>query len=146
MTWPTPSNDSSRIAPRAPRSCTPPGSSTPDQIERLVKAVDAPVNVLAMRAGPSVPELEALGVRRVSTGGGLARVAYGALLAAGRELRHDGDLRRTWMPPSRQATWKRRWRLAARGANGPGAPSGRRVYGSTLPDAWRMTDGSTERA
>ena len=67
-----------------------PGLVEPDQIERLVKAVDAPVNVLAMRAGPSVPELEALGVRRVSTGGGLARVAYGALLAAGRELRTTG--------------------------------------------------------
>jgi 2-methylisocitrate lyase-like PEP mutase family enzyme len=29
-------------------------------------------------------------VRRVSTGGGLARVAYGALLAAARELRDTG--------------------------------------------------------
>ena len=67
-----------------------PGLVDPGQIERLVKAVDAPVNVLAMRGGPSVPELEALGVRRVSTGGGLARVAYGALLAAGRELRTTG--------------------------------------------------------
>ena len=67
-----------------------PGLLAPDQIERLVKAVDAPVNVLAMRAGPSVPELETLDVRRVSTGGGLARVAYGALLAAGQELRTTG--------------------------------------------------------
>ena len=48
------------------------------------------MNVLAMRAGPSISELEALGVRRVSTGGGLARVAYGALLAAGRELKSMG--------------------------------------------------------
>jgi 2-methylisocitrate lyase-like PEP mutase family enzyme len=60
------------------------------QIERLVKAVDSPVNVLTMPDGPSVPELAALGVRRVSTGGGLARVAYGALLAAARELRDTG--------------------------------------------------------
>jgi 2-methylisocitrate lyase-like PEP mutase family enzyme len=67
-----------------------PGLVERDQIERLVKAVDAPVNVLAMRGGPSVPELEALGVRRVSTGGGLARVAYGALIAAGRELQITG--------------------------------------------------------
>ena len=67
-----------------------PGLVEPEQIERLVNAVDAPVNVLAMRAGPSVPELAALGVRRVSTGGGLARVAYGALLAAGRELKSTG--------------------------------------------------------
>ena len=67
-----------------------PGLVEPDQIERLVGAVDAPVNVLAMRGGPSVPELAALGVRRLSTGGGLARVAYGALLAAGREMRTAG--------------------------------------------------------
>jgi 2-methylisocitrate lyase-like PEP mutase family enzyme len=67
-----------------------PGLVEHDRIDRLVKAVDAPVNVLAMRGGPSVPELAALGVRRVSTGGGLARVAYGALIAAGRELKETG--------------------------------------------------------
>ena len=60
------------------------------QIERLVHAVDAPVNVLTMPGGPSVPELASLGVRRVSTGGGLARVAYGALLTAARELQATG--------------------------------------------------------
>ena len=67
-----------------------PGLVDPAQIERLVKAVDGPVNVLAMRRAPSVSELEALGVRRVSTGGGLARVAYGALIAAGQELKSTG--------------------------------------------------------
>ena len=67
-----------------------PGLVDPAQIERVVKAVDAPVNVLVMRAGPSVPELTALGVRRVSTGGHLARVAYGALLAAASELQSTG--------------------------------------------------------
>jgi 2-methylisocitrate lyase-like PEP mutase family enzyme len=67
-----------------------PGLVDRGQIERLVKAVDAPVNALAMRAGPPVPGLAALGVRRVSTGGGLARVAYGALIAAARELQTTG--------------------------------------------------------
>jgi 2-methylisocitrate lyase-like PEP mutase family enzyme len=67
-----------------------PGLIERDQIERLVKAVDAPVNVLAMRGGPPVSELESLGVRRVSTGGGLARAAYGALIAAARELQTKG--------------------------------------------------------
>jgi 2-methylisocitrate lyase-like PEP mutase family enzyme len=38
-----------------------------------------------------VPELAALGVRRVSTGGVLARVAYGALVRAAAELRSSGD-------------------------------------------------------
>jgi 2-methylisocitrate lyase-like PEP mutase family enzyme len=67
-----------------------PGLVDHGQIGRLVDAIDAPVNVLAMRAGPSVPELAALGVRRVSTGGGLARAAYGALIAAARELHTTG--------------------------------------------------------
>lgn len=60
------------------------------QIERLLKGVEAPLNVLTMPGGPSVPELAALGVRRVSTGGGLARVAYSALIAAARELQEAG--------------------------------------------------------
>jgi 2-methylisocitrate lyase-like PEP mutase family enzyme len=67
-----------------------PGLVDLGQIERLVRALDAPVNVLAMRAGPSISELAALGVRRVSTGGHLARVAYGALLAAATELKATG--------------------------------------------------------
>ena len=60
------------------------------QIRRVVEATDAPVNVLAMRHGPSVPELAALGVRRVSTGGPLARAAYGALRRAAEELLGPG--------------------------------------------------------
>jgi 2-methylisocitrate lyase-like PEP mutase family enzyme len=67
-----------------------PGLVDHDAIDRLVKGVDAPVNVLAMRGCPSVAELADLGVRRISTGGGLARAAYGALLAAGRELQTRG--------------------------------------------------------
>ena len=60
------------------------------QIRRVVEATDAPVNVLAMRHGPSVPELAELGVRRVSTGGPLARAAYGALGRAAEELLGPG--------------------------------------------------------
>jgi len=61
-----------------------------DEIRRVVQATDAPVNVLAMRHGPSIPELAELGVRRVSTGGPLARAAYGALRRAGQELLESG--------------------------------------------------------
>ncbi len=60
------------------------------QIRRIVEATDAPVNVLAMRHGPSIPELAELGVRRVSTGGPLARAAYGALRRAAEELLGPG--------------------------------------------------------
>ena len=56
----------------------------------MVEAVGAPVNVLALPAGPSVAELAEAGVRRVSTGGALAGAAYGALLAAANELQTAG--------------------------------------------------------
>ena len=67
-----------------------PGLSGIEQIRTVVEAVRIPVNVLALAHGPSLPELAAAGVRRVSTGGALARAAYGALLAAGRELADSG--------------------------------------------------------
>lgn len=54
-------------------------------IARLVD-LGLPVNVLLMPGVPSLAELADLGVRRVSTGGGLARAAYGALIQAGEEL------------------------------------------------------------
>lgn len=67
-----------------------PRLTDPDDIRRVVEATDAPANVLAMRHGPPIPELERLGVRRVSTGGPLARAAYGALRRAGEELLGPG--------------------------------------------------------
>ena len=65
-----------------------PGLTNLEQIRLVVDEVGAPVNVLALPAGPPVGELEAVGVRRVSTGGLLASVAYGAAVAGAREL-HD---------------------------------------------------------
>jgi 2-methylisocitrate lyase-like PEP mutase family enzyme len=59
-------------------------------IQRVVREVGLPVNVLALPNGPSVAELERVGVRRISTGGHLARAAYGALLTAAEELRETG--------------------------------------------------------
>ena len=67
-----------------------PGLRDPSQIARLVDVVGVPVNVLALPGAPSVPELESLGVRRVSTGSLLASAAYGALIAGARELHGDG--------------------------------------------------------
>jgi 2-methylisocitrate lyase-like PEP mutase family enzyme len=67
-----------------------PGLVKPVDIGRVVEAVRVPVNVLALRDGPPVAELAALGVRRVSTGGAIARVAYGAALAAATQLRDGG--------------------------------------------------------
>lgn len=67
-----------------------PGLARPDDIARVVDETDAPVNVLLLRGVPPVPELARLGVRRVSTGGGLAWAAYGALVTAARELQSTG--------------------------------------------------------
>ena len=61
-----------------------------DDMRRIVEGVDAPVNVLAMRSTPPVPVLRDLGVRRVSTGGWLARAAYGVIAEAARELQSAG--------------------------------------------------------
>ena len=55
-------------------------------IARLVEALAVPVNVLALPGAPTVPELAAVGVRRVSTGGALTQVAFGALREAARAL------------------------------------------------------------
>jgi 2-methylisocitrate lyase-like PEP mutase family enzyme len=62
-------------------------------IERLVRDVGAPVNVLAMANGPSVGDLASVGVRRVSTGGALAAAALGALVRAATELLEAGTSR-----------------------------------------------------
>ncbi len=61
-----------------------------DEIAKLVTAVGAPVNVLAV-PGASLSQLAEVGVRRVSTGGALAKVAYGAALVAVRHLLEQGS-------------------------------------------------------
>lgn len=68
-----------------------PGLRTKHDIAAVVKAIDPkPVNVLI--AGPifTVAELADLGVRRISVGGALARVAWGGFLKASREIAEQG--------------------------------------------------------
>lgn len=62
------------------------------KLRALCEAVSAPVNhVIGLGAGgATLAELAAAGVRRVSLGGSLARVALSALLAAGEEMRAGG--------------------------------------------------------
>ena len=68
-----------------------PGLRELDRIAAVVAAADLPVNVLALADGPTVGELGSVGVRRVSTGGALARRAYASLAAAARELLETGS-------------------------------------------------------
>ena len=67
-----------------------PGLIDLGDIAAVVKAVTVPVNVLALARGPSVGELAAVGVRRVSIGGSLARACYSALVAGAKELLASG--------------------------------------------------------
>ncbi len=72
-----------------------PGIRTPEQIRAVVQAVaPKPVNLLlAWPDAPTVAEVAALGVRRISVGGALARVAWGGFMRAAQALaegRFDG--------------------------------------------------------
>jgi 2-methylisocitrate lyase-like PEP mutase family enzyme len=67
-----------------------PGVSDRRLIDRLVKAVEAPLNILVTPACPSIPELEALGVRRASIGSGVMRTTLGLVRRIGKELLERG--------------------------------------------------------
>jgi 2-methylisocitrate lyase-like PEP mutase family enzyme len=67
-----------------------PGVSRLEDIRQIVASVDRPVNVLARPGAPSVAELAAAGVRRVSVGGAFAYAALGATVEAARELLDEG--------------------------------------------------------
>jgi 2-methylisocitrate lyase-like PEP mutase family enzyme len=66
-----------------------PGVSDEPLIARLVDAVDAPLNVLFSPSGPPLSRLAELGVRRVSSGSLLFRVALGAAVDAATAIRAD---------------------------------------------------------
>jgi 2-methylisocitrate lyase-like PEP mutase family enzyme len=65
-----------------------PGVQKKEDIAAIVRTVaPRPVNVLMHAPSHSVAELAELGVRRISVGGALARVAWGAVLAAAKQMR-----------------------------------------------------------
>jgi len=71
-----------------------PGVSKPDEIAAIVKAVaPKPVNVLIStnNCDLSVAQLAGLGVRRISVGGALARVAWGGFIRAARIIKETGS-------------------------------------------------------
>jgi len=69
-----------------------PGLTTREEISAVVRSVDRPVNVLMGLAGSglTLADLVELGVRRVSVGSALSRVALAAFLGAAREMRDRG--------------------------------------------------------
>ncbi len=67
-----------------------PALDRPEDLRDLIASVDLPINVLARRGTPPVPELSALGIKRVSVGGGFAFAALGAVVGAASELLNEG--------------------------------------------------------
>lgn len=79
-----------------------PGLRSHDDIAAVVRAVSPrPVNLLVGSDFITVAEAAALGVRRISVGGALARAAWGAVLAAAREIAGPG----TFGALARAAPW-----------------------------------------
>ena len=71
-----------------------PGVGDPDEIGAIVKGVSPhPVNVLVSTANSNltVSQLTDLGVRRISVGAALARVAWGGFMRASKEIKETGS-------------------------------------------------------
>lgn len=66
------------------------GTLEPATIANLVQAINGPINILGSPATLTLPELEQLGVARVSLGGGLMRSALGHIRMVARELLEHG--------------------------------------------------------
>ncbi len=67
-----------------------PGLRDPETIGRMVKDLRCPVNILAGPGFPPVPELQKLGVARVSLGSGPMRATLGLLRRLAEELKKAG--------------------------------------------------------
>ena len=69
-----------------------PGIRTREQIEAVVKAVaPKPFNLLVpANLGLTVSDIAALGVRRISVGGTLARVGWNAVINSAKQILHEG--------------------------------------------------------
>jgi len=66
------------------------GVSDAQLIADLVQAIHGPINIMAGSNTPTIPELEQLGVARVSLASGLMRAALGHLRRVARELLENG--------------------------------------------------------
>ncbi|GAA0540401.1 isocitrate lyase/phosphoenolpyruvate mutase family protein [Paractinoplanes ferrugineus] len=67
-----------------------PGAIELDTVKALVARIAAPVNILVWPGAPTVAELAAVGVARVSLGSGVAEAAYAVMRAAVREALGSG--------------------------------------------------------
>jgi 2-methylisocitrate lyase-like PEP mutase family enzyme len=77
-----------------------PGLRDAETIRRIVSEVRHPVNILAGPGSPSIPELQSLGVARVSLGSSPFRATLGLLRRMAQELRTTGTYRTLEDAPS----------------------------------------------
>ena len=75
------------------------GARLPREIAALVAGTPLPVNILALAGVPAAAELQALGVRRVSAGSGIAESLYARMAQLGEGFLKNGD----GLPLSEQA-------------------------------------------
>ncbi|WP_374384951.1 isocitrate lyase/phosphoenolpyruvate mutase family protein [Dongia sp.] len=68
-----------------------PAAVAADEIAALAQGTDRPLNVLAWPGLPSAAELAKLGVRRLSAGAGLTKLAWGRTAAAAKSFIASGD-------------------------------------------------------
>ncbi len=66
------------------------GVSDAGRIGQLANGIDGPLNVLAGASSPSIAELKALGVKRVTFGSGFAKAAMTLVQKGARELKETG--------------------------------------------------------
>ena len=76
----------------APTACSCRASWTSTSLAELCTASPLPINVMAGPGAPSVAELAAVGVRRVTVGTSIAQAAYSVAFRATAELLRDGTL------------------------------------------------------
>jgi 2-methylisocitrate lyase-like PEP mutase family enzyme len=69
-----------------------PGLASLTEISRVVTETGIPVNALLLPGGPTVGELADAGIRRISTGGTFASLAFGAVAAAAQSLLSAGSV------------------------------------------------------
>jgi 2-methylisocitrate lyase-like PEP mutase family enzyme len=69
-----------------------PGLTTHEQISSVLAEIDLPLNVLLLPGTPNITELGGLGVKRISVGGTLAYVGYGAVADAARALLEESTV------------------------------------------------------
>lgn len=67
-----------------------PGLRNEEQIHSVVQEFNSPINILASAGAPSIPELQKLGVKRISMGSGPMRAAMGLLRRIAREAQTSG--------------------------------------------------------